>query len=93
MALDLLKNDNILTSLFLLKDIFSCPSITDMPLCVVNSVFHSRKMNRYQSMRMTMLLREVGENNKMFLAQKGNENEEISKSLEADQIHTKLQHN
>lgn len=42
---------------------------------------------------MTMLLREVGEINKMFLAQKGNENEEISKSLEADQIHTKLQHN
>lgn len=42
---------------------------------------------------MIMLLREVGEINKMFLTQKGNENEEISRSLEADQIHTKGQHN
>lgn len=40
-----------------------------------------------------MLLREVGEIDKMFLTQKGNENEEISRSLEADQIHTKVRHN
>lgn len=29
----------------------------------------------------------------MFLTQKGNENEEISRSLETEQIHTKVQHN
>lgn len=40
-----------------------------------------------------MLLREVKEINKMFLTQKGNENEEISRSLETEQIHTKVQHN
>lgn len=36
-----------------------------------------------------MLLREVGKINKMFLTQVGNENEEISRSLEADRIQNK----
>lgn len=40
-----------------------------------------------------MRLREAGKINKMFLTQTGNENEEISRSLEADRIHTKGQQN
>lgn len=41
-------------------------------------------------MRLTVLLRELGKINKMFLTQIGNENEKISRSSEADRIHTKV---
>lgn len=92
LALDLLKNDNILTCLFLLRHTKPPPpSLTCLLVqCTLSSTLE--RMNRYQSRRI-MLLREVAEIDKMFLTQKGNENEEISRSLEADQIHTKVRHN
>lgn len=40
-----------------------------------------------------MHLREVGKINKVFLTQTGNENEETARSLEANWIPTKVQHN
>lgn len=51
------------------------------------------RMNKYQSMRVIMLLREVGKINKMFPTQIGNENEGISRSLGADWMPTEVQHN
>lgn len=42
-------------------------------------------------MRIIMLLTEVGKIDTMLLTQIGNENEVISRSLEADRIHTEVQ--